>query len=438
MATRARKRRRKKSDQTTQTISNMATSLAENVNNTSSPDLSQILNETHETLYNTNDNNPQPMFIQQQIQSTPLGPQGNAIIQPSQPNPDMNVSAHANQQTLHVPNGNDNTLQVILNTMHNMNVRLNKLNMLDQLCERMSAIEGHFQKLNTEIKDIRNDLKQQSDRISNEEFHASQLESRLTGIEYEKENLLSQNKDLKEKLLEMQTHSMKYNLIFSGVKENSSETENTEEVVKKVIKDELDIETDSMQFCNVHRLKPRSDGKPRSIIAKFVKYSDHEAVRSKAIEKLKDRKDIAIYQQFPAEVNTRRKELVPKLIELRKQGYKNARLATDKLYIGSELVDPSKVVISDNNYSSKFGPGMGPGFGPQYNPPSQSWGPPPRPMEPQFRVSTPSSWQHPRGPPITNPQSVRPAPPTYDQRHRGPNPQFHGPPVRPTQTTLQS
>ena len=59
-------------------------------------------------------------------------------------------------------------------------------------------------------------------------------------------------------------------------------------------KRELEIDVSSIHFCNVHRLKQRNDGKPRNIIAKFVKYSDHESVQSKAIEKLKVR-PISVY-----------------------------------------------------------------------------------------------------------------------------------------------
>jgi hypothetical protein len=47
-----------------------------------------------------------------------------------------------------------------------MNQILNKLDMLDDLCARMSNMEKHFNKLDNDILDIRNDSREQSHRIS--------------------------------------------------------------------------------------------------------------------------------------------------------------------------------------------------------------------------------------------------------------------------------
>ena len=47
---------------------------------------------------------------------------------------------------------------------------------------------------------------------------------------------------------------------------------------------------------NVHRLGERKDGKERRIIARFTRYSDHECVRSIAMEKLKAKAQFTVYQ----------------------------------------------------------------------------------------------------------------------------------------------
>lgn len=177
-----------------------------------------------------------------------------------------------------------------------------------------------------------------------------------------------------------------------------------------------------MQFCNVHRLRRRSDGKPRNIVAKFVRYADHEAVRSKAIERFKEKKDISVYQQYPIEINNRRKEILPKLFELKRQGYKNARVVGDKLYIGQDPIDPSKVILPENNQMN-FGPG--PSFNQQYRGPRPSFMPPPRyPMNQdsaRFRGPPPTQFQSfPRGPPPNgyqgNPPPRPPPVTTAEQR----------------------
>lgn len=77
---------------------------------------------------------------------------------------------------------------------------------------------------------------------------------------------------------------MKYNLIFGGIK--YTDGENTEEVLRNFLTHELQIENaNGMVFQNVHRLGERRDRRERNIIARFVKYTDHEFVRNTAAEK---------------------------------------------------------------------------------------------------------------------------------------------------------
>ena len=98
---------------------------------------------------------------------------------------------------------------------------------------------------------------------------------------------------------------MKYNLIFSGIPESPDRlNENCEPVLNNFINSELGIE-ENIDFQNVHRLRQREDGKPRSIIAKFIKYSDHERVLEVAREKLKDNKQFSLFQQYPAEISNK-------------------------------------------------------------------------------------------------------------------------------------
>lgn len=65
---------------------------------------------------------------------------------------------------------------------------------------------------------------------------------------------------------------MKYNLIFSGIQQTDHENENTEAVLKYFIHTELYVgNVGDIEFHNVDRLRNRSDGKLRSMIAKFAK-----------------------------------------------------------------------------------------------------------------------------------------------------------------------
>ncbi|CAC5406091.1 unnamed protein product [Mytilus coruscus] len=259
----------------------------------------------------------------------------------------------------------NNTLQMILENINHMNSRLAKLDMLDDLCSRMASIESHFNIVKTEIKDIRYDMKQQSERITNEEFHYNIVETRVSGLEAENDKLQYENIELKEKLLEMQAHSMKYNLIFSGIKESSQrQNEKVEDTIKEFIANELNINSETIQFQNVHRLKQRGDGKPRNIIAKFVKYSDHEMIRSAAYKHLKGKKDVAVFQQYPAEISNRRKELIPRMIALKREGRQNVRMVLDKLYVGNQLYNDHEAPYPPSSRQDAYTHGPQPGFVP--------------------------------------------------------------------------
>jgi hypothetical protein len=80
---------------------------------------------------------------------------------------------------------------------------------------------------------------------------------------------------------------MKYNLIFENIPEdipNTDMKEDAQQILKDFLQSELEIE--NVQFHNVHRLKPRRDRKPPSIVAKFVYNKDKDSVLSSFISVL--------------------------------------------------------------------------------------------------------------------------------------------------------
>ena len=103
--------------------------------------------------------------------------------------------------------------------------------------------------------------------------------------------------------------------------------------------DELSIpeaEVSEFKFQNVHRLGERRDGKERSIIARFTRYSDHERVRSIAAGKLKAKPQFTVYQQYPRE---RRRNLIPKMKELKRQKH-TVKLKYDKVIVDGLPYNP--------------------------------------------------------------------------------------------------
>jgi hypothetical protein len=170
------------------------------------------------------------------------------------------------------------------------------------------------------------------------------MEDRVSRIEEEKNRLAWENNELGDDILEMRCHYMKYNLVFAGIPEPSNiKEENTEEVVKTFIGRKLEIYPTTIPFQNVHRLRKRPDGKPRSIVARFTRFDDHEKVRRAASEKLKNKAHVSVYQQYPMEISVRRKQLLPRLNDALKNGDR-ARLLNDKLFINGRPPPPGPPV----------------------------------------------------------------------------------------------
>ncbi|CAC5360264.1 unnamed protein product [Mytilus coruscus] len=117
--------------------------------------------------------------------------------------------------------------------------------------------------------------------------------------------------NLREDFLKLQSHSMKYNLIFGGIPQTDDDDhEDTEAVIKNFIEKELEIPSaELIQFQNVHRLRKRRDGKPRNIIARFTNFRDHERVRKSVPNKLKSKPQFSVNQQYPTEISNRRKSV---------------------------------------------------------------------------------------------------------------------------------
>lgn len=131
---------------------------------------------------------------------------------------------------------------------------------------------------------------------------------------------------------------MTYNLIFHGIAETNNE--NCEVRLKEFIAKKLDIRHTG-EFHRVHRMGRSVHGKRRPIIAKFVQFKERELVWKAAFTLLKgeQNRNYGINEQFPREINEKRKLLYPYYKSAKRQ-QKRAQLIQDKLYIDGELFTP--------------------------------------------------------------------------------------------------
>ncbi|CAC5416793.1 unnamed protein product [Mytilus coruscus] len=178
-----------------------------------------------------------------------------------------------------------------LNKIDSIPALLGNLEALPSIDRRLGAIENRFSTIETEILQVKHNIKQLENRVSGSEINTTNITQRLNMVERERDQMKFENDELRERFVDVQSRSMRKNLLFGGVEEHESERNdpdniNTEIVLKTFIREKLGIE-DEIRFHVVHRLRPRRDRKTRTIVAKFERRKDRDRVLKAAPENSK-------------------------------------------------------------------------------------------------------------------------------------------------------
>lgn len=224
----------------------------------------------------------------------------------------------------------NNSIGVVLNDIQN---KLTKLNLLDSIVDRLRNIEQRFNVVENDIVQLKRSVTDHQNNFEKNNSDMQIFHTRLRDLEAAKGELEDMTYKMHESFLDQQTRAMKYNLIFENipeVKPDPTTIENTEKVLIDFIKNEMKIDS-NISFHNVHRLKPRRDRKPPSIVAKFLYNNEKEKVLTAARTELSG-KPYKVYQQYPQEISDRRRQLVPVMKELREQNQR-AYIVRDKLFV---------------------------------------------------------------------------------------------------------
>lgn len=232
-----------------------------------------------------------------------------------------------------------NNIGIVLNDIQN---KLTKLNLLDSIVDRLHNIEQRFNVVENDIVHLKRSVTDHQNNFEKNNDDMQIFHARLRDLESAKGELEDMTYKMHESFLDQQTRAMKYNLIFENIPEVKPEptaNENTEKVLTDFLKNEMKIDTD-ISFHNVHRLKPRRDRKPPSIVAKFLYNSDKEKVLSASRTELQG-KPYKVYQQYPQEISDRRRQLVPVMKDLREQNQR-AYIVRDKLYVNGKPYIPNE------------------------------------------------------------------------------------------------
>ena len=151
------------------------------------------------------------------------------------------------------------------------------------------------------------------------------------------EKLEREANSMKEKMVDLESRSMRENLMFYGIAEQGKD-EDCEQLVKNVCKESLKIATaDSLLFDRAHRVGTKSGSKVRPIVVKFHYYHERELVRKRSFdygEALKGQ-NLGIGAQLPKQLRDGRRPFYPAMRKAQNEG-KNVKFVGAKLFIEGE------------------------------------------------------------------------------------------------------
>ena len=136
-----------------------------------------------------------------------------------------------------------------------------------------------------------------------------------------------------ERIIQLETRSMRNNLIFSGLHEAKNEKE---EDIRKLLKEVFDVmklDPGNINVIRCHRLGRVSDNqdRPRDVVAVFD-WNDKYTILNHAKNLRGLEQPVYVNGQYPAEVNKRRNILRP-ILKLAKSLKMNASMSGDRIMI---------------------------------------------------------------------------------------------------------
>jgi chromosome segregation ATPase len=266
------------------------------------------------------------------------------------------------QAVLTVTEPTEQTMDVFGNTLIKIEQRLTNIekfgSRLDNIEENIKTfnesitrIETQIKGLNVTVSDLKTNLQSLSDfyddlkeKVGENEKTCHEIAKDMNDLK-RNHQVCGQSTDFNADIMDLRCRSMQQNLVFRGLMENGNE--NCEALIKEFIENELNIEKD-IELDRAHRMGKRRSNmtKPRKIVARFTKFKDKELVLSEARKNLRQ-KPYSVFEQFPDEIEERRRKLYPLMHKATFQGHK-VRLYRDRLY-----VDGIEVHAADTDSSGR-------------------------------------------------------------------------------------
>ena len=203
----------------------------------------------------------------------------------------------------------------------------------------IERLERKIDNLTEENRTLRAELK---DVKSGMEFNDGTFSSKMKELDElkvkKKQKIAERNKQLEQKICEMEDRSRRNNLRFNGIQEETNDEtwEESEKKIKKLLTKRLGLNEEDFEIERAHRTgnKFQRDGqkRTRTIIAKFLSYKQKVLILKAFKEKQLWKEKIFINEDFSEGTILKRKELFKQAKEHRKNG-KFAKVIYNKLVV---------------------------------------------------------------------------------------------------------
>ena len=261
--------------------------------------------------------------------------------------------------------GNLNFQQFIIEKLESLDRRLNKLDTIETQISglsqklsimdgRVSSLEGKVHNNNYRLTEIEASRAYDSQTCDDLQSKQSSIDKQLSEVSKCKQKLSQQHEELQaqsarmsEDILDLQSRSMRDNLLFFNFKECDTADGRASEDCSKIVLDfctdtlQMPEAQDSLKLDRAHRIGRYNPSKKRPIVVKFNYHQDKLSVKRRANDLLKN-SDFGVSDQFPKPIQDRRRKLIPIMIKAKNEG-KRAVLSYDKLYVNNVLITADSV-----------------------------------------------------------------------------------------------
>ena len=157
---------------------------------------------------------------------------------------------------------------------------------LEQVLEKLENLERYVKAVDEEVSNLQAkvDCFQKQNRKKDQRAgrRIGFCEHEMRSFKEKFDKLKCEINPLRDEKLYMEVYRWRENLRFLGIQKEADTEEDAREVLVGFLKTELGIENaDQIEFQRIHRVGKRvsSNGKPRQIIARFLKYPQREDVQ---------------------------------------------------------------------------------------------------------------------------------------------------------------